>query len=250
MSQEAQTVDFSSLFEHVEFEGKDQVFTEEILAKMDVLFEAKVKEESLKIVEAKSDDIEEQYSQQNEDEMTQFKEELVEQVDQYVNYFVQNFLKENVQTIEDGVKVRLAEKVLAKFNGLVEDFNIQLEDKNLDNEDLVEELKESKSELTNKLIEQEILIKKLSKKLLIEETATKFETETQRDRFIKLAETYDFDSKFEGKIKILSENFNFDEKSGKVFQLDESEESQSQKTPITTTQINASMKKYLEYLQG
>jgi hypothetical protein len=179
------------------FEGiTSDILTEEVQLKIATLFESALNE----AIEAKEKELEEA----NKEELATFKEDLVNQTDEYLNYFTKEYIKENEQLVEDYTKVRIAEKVLRNFQQMVEAFNISLSDESISSEDELDELKTENTKLVNKLIESRKETETVKKAAMISEAADKLETDIQRDKLVESAKKLEFDEElFESKLAVL-----------------------------------------------
>lgn len=220
------------LFESIQ----SDILTEDTQMKISVLFESAVNE-AIKVKEL-------ELEEQAKAEISEFKEDLVEQVDSYLEYFTTSYIKENEQVVEDFTKVKLAEKVLRNFQQMVEAFNISLSDESIDAEDEVDELKCENNKLYNKLIESRKEIKLIKKAAMISEASDKLETEIQREKLVEMAKDLEFDEDiFESKLDVLVDKI-LGEKTVVAEKLEEKEE-----TVITESkEITDSMKSYLKHL--
>ena len=215
------------LFESIESE----ILTDEVKLQMSTLFESALNE----AIEAKEQELEES----NREEIQTFKEDLVEQIDSYLDYFTKEYIKENEQIIEDFSKVKLAEKVLRNFQQMVEAFNISLSDESIDSEDEIEELKSENEKLVNKLIESRKETKTIKMAAMISEASDKLSTDIQREKLVEMAKKLEFDEDiFEAKLDVLVDKI----LSEKQEKLEEKLEEQVSETK------SDSMKKYLQFI--
>jgi hypothetical protein len=214
----------TELFESI----NSEILTDEVKLQMSTLFEAAINE----AVEAKEQELEES----NRVEISEFKEELVEQVDEYLNYFVEEYIKENETVVEDYAKVKLAEKVLRNFKQMTEAFNISLSEESISSEDEVEELTAENTKLVNKLIEAKKETELVKKAAFIAEAAEKLDTDIQREKLVEQAKGLEFDEEiYEAKLQVLvdtilvKESKDADEDDE---QLEDLEESTVDKKPV------------------
>jgi len=222
------------------FESMDkEVFTEEIQLKIGTLFESMVAE----AVAAK----EQQLEEQNEKDLEGYKAQLVENVDQYLDYFSESYMKENEIIVEDFTKVKLAEKILRNFKQMCEAFNISLSEEVVSSEDEIEGLKEDINKVTNDLMESRKELELVKKSAIIAESF-KGCTDIQREKLIEAAKSVDFESteSFKEKVnslieKILKEEVTEEDAPAK---LDEQVEDQQVVKPTSEA-----MKSYLKYLK-
>lgn len=220
------------LFESIESE----ILTDEVKLQMSTLFESALNE----AIKVKEQELEES----NRVEITEFKEDLVGQIDSYLDYFCKEYIKENEQVVEDFSKVKLAEKVLRNFQQMVEAFNISLSDESISSEDEIEELKTENTNLVNKLIESRKEIQNVKKAAMVSEAAEKLETDVQREKLIEMVKTVEFEEDiFESKLEVLVDKILAEKEEKKEEKLEEKkEEIVDPKQPTDT------MKKYLKYV--
>lgn len=224
----------ASLFESMDKE----VFSEEIQLKISTIFESTIAE----AVEAKELELQEA----NDIEIQEFKEELVVSVDQYLEHFTTNYIKENEIVVEDFAKVKLAEKVIRNFQQIVESFNMSLSEESITNDDEVEGLKEETNKLHNQLIETKKELEDVKRAALISEAAVNG-TDLQIEKFIEAAKKLDFESVeiFESKLESLFEKIIKEDSEQEITtKLDEQEE-----VVDTKKVISEGMEKYMKYLK-
>lgn len=221
------------LFESIESE----LLTDEVKLQMSTLFESAINE----AIKSKEKELEES----NRTEITEFKEDLVEQVDSYIDYFCKEYIKENEQVVEDFAKVKLAEKVLRNFQQMVEAFNISLNDESISSEDEIEELKTENTTLVNKLIESRKEILLVKKAAMISEACEKLATDVEREKLVEMAKTIDFDEElFEAKLDVLVAKIQTIET-----KLEEKLEEKKEVIVEDKKQHTDTMKKYLSQLK-
>lgn len=215
-----------------------EVLTDEIKLQMSTLFESALNE----AIKAKEVELEES----NRLEIAEFKESLTNQIDEYLNYFVEEFVKENEDVVNDSVKVKTAEKVLESFQKIVNDFNVEISEEKLEESDEIVKLKEENSKLVNDLLESKKETSLLKKAALIAEKSQELETEIEKDKLTQLAETVEFDDVFESKLSVFVEQIKTTRETTKVpEQLTEDVKPEDVKPEDKTSE---SMKNYLKYL--
>lgn len=220
------------LFESI----SSEILTDEIKLQLGTIFETSVNE----AVEAKEQALEEA----NRVEIAEFKETLTEQIDSYLDYFVEEYIKENESIVEDYTKVKLAEKVLRNFKQMCEAFNISLSEESLSNEDEIDELQTENNKLVNKLIEAKKETALVKKAAYIAEAAQKLETDVQREQLMEKAKGLEFDEDvFEQKLAVVIESLLVKKEEIVEDKLEEKEEIVDEK-PV----ISESVASYLRYL--
>ena len=133
--------------EHVEalMTGEGDL-SEEFKRKAATVFEAAVKSK----VRSEVERMEEEYKIELEENITTTKGELTEKVDTYLNYVVEEWMKENELAIERGLKGEIAEDFIAGLKQLFEDHYVDVPDEKYD---VLEAQSEKISELESKLNE-------------------------------------------------------------------------------------------------
>lgn len=223
------------LFESI----KSDVLTEEVKLQMSTLFESALTE----AVKAKEIALEEQ----NRGEIAEFKEDMVNQIDEYLNYFVEEFVTENESLIDNHVKVKTAERVLETFANIVTDFNLQLSEGKVKQSDELVSLKKENDALHNKIMESRKEVELVTKAAMIAEKCYELETEVDRDKLVQLAETVEFDEDtFSAKLDVFVEQITSASK--KVEEVPAKMEESIEEVPATPALKTEAMKSYLRYL--
>jgi hypothetical protein len=113
-------IDISSIF------GED--LSEEFKQKASSIFEAaviaKVNDEMERVTEA----LEERYSA----EFEEYKESIVEKVDAYLNYVVENYMEENKLAVEQGLRTEIAEDFMSGLKVLFKEHYIEVPEEKYD----------------------------------------------------------------------------------------------------------------------
>lgn len=220
------------LFESI----SSEILTDEIKLQLGTIFETSVNE----AVAAKEQALDEA----NRVEIAEFKETLTEQLDSYLDYFVDEYIKENESIVEDYTKVKLAEKVLRNFKQMCEAFNISLSEESISSEDEIDALQTENNKLVNKLIEAKKETALVKKAAYIAEAAQKLETDVQREQLMEKAKGLEFEEDvFEQKLAVVIESLLVKREEIVEDKLEEKEEVVEVK-PV----ISESVASYLKYL--
>jgi len=133
--------------EHVSdmFEGED--LSEEFKEKASVIFEAAVNEK----VSERVEELEEQFNEQLQEQAETVAHELIEKVDTYLNYVVEQWREDNELAIDQGIKSDIAESLIRVLGEAFVEHNIDLGEEKVD---VVAELADKIDELENALNEQ------------------------------------------------------------------------------------------------
>jgi hypothetical protein len=156
--------------------------------------------------------IEEAYSTELAEEIASSKSDLVEKIDSYLNYVVENWMKENEIAIQSGLRAEIAENFM---NGLKDLFVESYVDVPEAKEDLVDDLAEQVEELetalnsqTAKNIEMTEELELFQRYEVIREHAHGL-AETEVEKLAALAEDLDFidEATFSAKVKTIKESY-------------------------------------------
>ena len=187
-------------------DGED--LSEEFKEKAATIFEAAVKsktrEELTRITE----------EQQNAMafEINEYKDTLSEKVDQYLDYVVEEWMKENELAIERGLKGEIAEDFISGLKQLFEDHYIDVPDEKYDVLEAQSEKIAELEEQLNSIMEQNIEMKTANSELVREQVileAASDLSDTQFEKFKSLTEEIDFSDQdtFREKLGTLKESY-------------------------------------------
>jgi hypothetical protein len=200
------TIDVS---EHVEalMTGEGDL-SEEFKRKAATVFEAAVKSK----VRSEVERMEEDYKTELEENINTTKEELTEKVDTYLNYVVEEWMKENELAIERGLKGEIAEDFISGLKQLFEDHYVDVPDEKYD---VLEAQSDKISELEAKLneaIEQSVQMKKSNAGLVKEQVVSEVTTDladTEIEKFKSLIEDVDYsdEESYREKLGTLKESY-------------------------------------------
>ena len=195
--------------EHVEalMTGEGDL-SEEFKRKAATVFEAAVKSK----VRSEVERMEEEYKTELEENITTTKEELTEKVDTYLNYVVEEWMKENELAIERGLKGEIAEDFISGLKQLFEDHYVDVPDEKYD---VLEAQSEKISELEAKLneaIEQSVQMKKSNASLVKEQVVSEVTSDladTEIEKFKSLIEDVDYsdEESYREKLGTLKESY-------------------------------------------
>ena len=199
----------------------DADLSEEFKQKAATIFEtaikAKVKEESQRLQG-------EYETKLKEDTETQ-KAELVEKVDSYLNYVVEEWMQENKIAIERGIKGEIAEDFIGGLKKLFEDHYIDVPDEKYNVlEDQASKIEDLEKKL-NEEIEKNVELNKTNGELKREDIAKAVSadlTDVEKEKFNKLAEEVEYSNEedFTTKVKTIKESY-FGKKEAKSNDIDD-----------------------------
>lgn len=220
----------------------EATLSEEFKEKTAVLFETALKSKLAEEI----DRLEANYAEELAEETATIKADLVEKVDSYLNYVVEQWMEDNKVAIEAGLRTEIAEGFMNKLKDLFVESYIEVPEAKTD---LVDELSETVEELEEKVNENIKLIISLTEenetllraKILSE--ASKGLTDVESEKLAGLVESIDFDDAetFTDKVKIVKEaHFKAEKVESTIVEDVETTEE---------IQIDESMSKYLTALR-
>ena len=185
----------------VEALTKDEDLSEDFKSKAATIFEAAVKS---KVNDAKKK-MHASYEEKLKEEVETTKSELVEKVDSYLNYIVEEWMQENKLAIERGIKGEIAEDFISGLKKLFEDHYIDVPDEKYDvledQASKIEDLEKKLNEQIEKNVEQNKVVGELKRQDIIDE-ASKDLADTAKEKFNKLAEEVEFSNEGDFKTKV------------------------------------------------
>ena len=186
----------------------DADLSEEFKEKAATIFETAVKtriKEQVKILEA-------QYDEKLSKETETVKEAMVEKVESYLNYVVEEWMKENELAVERGIRTEIAEDFITGLKTLFKEHYIDVPEEKYN---VLDDLTAQKEDLESKLNEQIEKNVELSKKVSESDTASVLAdvtadlADTEKEKFEAMAENIEYDSadKFKEKLETVKESY-------------------------------------------
>lgn len=182
--------------------------SEEFVNKASTIFEAAV----MSRVEAIAEEVEKQLQEQFDEALEEVKEDFATKIDDYLNYMVEEWMKENELAVESGLRSEIVEDFMKGLHNLFVEHYIDIPDEKVDVvEELaakVEELQDELNEQINKSKEYKYELKE-QKKYMAVQTACEGLTQTQAEKLKALAENVSFTSEeeFAQKLEQLKEAY-------------------------------------------
>lgn len=156
--------------------------------------------------------IKEQYDQRLTEEISGLEEKLVERIDSFLNYEVDQWVNENRVALVSNMRAELTEEFIDGLKGLFKEHYIDVPEEKFDligaQEETIQTLETKLEESVNGYSKVAKENKDLKRKIIFAEAASGL-TETQKIRFEKLTEKVDFDGEknFANKIQIIKESY-------------------------------------------
>jgi len=226
-------------------EGEE--LSEEFQEKARTIFEAAINSKVAKIEE----ELEADHIKALTEEVAEFKNELTERVDSYLEYVASEWMQENQLAVDQGLKGELSESFMTGLKGLFEEHYVSVPE---DKYDVLESMVNKLDEMEEKLNEQ--IDKNVSlNKRLAESTSDGILSEvseglavTQKDKLASLAESVEFETENDYREKLITlRNSYFPTKQVTSTQSDGSDFiTEENESPVQAT---GSMANYLSTLQ-
>jgi len=158
------------------------------------------------------DRLESEYASNLEEEVADIQKDLVEKVNSYLDYVVENWMKENELAVENGLRTEIAEEFMTSLQSVFKEHYIEVPEGKVD---LVDELNEQVNELEetlNKTTEDNIKlhssVQEFERKEVVREQSEGL-AETEAEKLASLVEDIEFDNRetFENKVKTVKESY-------------------------------------------
>ena len=224
--EEAEEEDLEVVAEEEEVENQEEESTETIVEPIDLspifgedlsedfrekatsIFEAAVIARVNNEMEKVSAALEEKYAE----EFTEYKEGVVEKIDAYLNYVVENYLEENKLAVESGLRSEIAEDFMSGLKALFKEHYIEVPEEKYDViselQDKVTELEEGLNSQLENNVNLNTEVTDLRKKLIIKEMSKDL-ADTEANKLAKLLEGVEFDNAdfYKEKVSVIKENY-------------------------------------------
>ena len=224
----------------------EATLSDEFKAKTAVIFEAAVKSKLAEEINR----LETEYTEQLSEEVEKTKSDMVEKVDSYLNYVVEQWVEDNKVAIQSGLRTEIAENFMNKMKDLFTESYVDVPEAKVD---LVDELATANEELetkyndaVQKAIEMNEKVESYQREAIIRE-ASKDLAETQIEKLNKLAESVEFESeeKFKDKVNTLKESY-FNQKTAKS---PIAENTEDESADAETVEVSPAMEAYVSAIR-
>jgi hypothetical protein len=186
----------------------EATLSEGFRAKAEAIFEATLKSK----LSGEIDRLESEYAQNLEEEVGEVQTSMVEKVDNYLNYVVESWMKENEVAVTTGLRTELAEDFMESLQTVFKEHYIEVPEGKAD---LIDDMADQVSEL------EESLNKTTEENIKLHETAQSYEradvireassglADTEAEKLASLVESVDFEDKetFTTKVKTIRESY-------------------------------------------
>ena len=182
--------------------------SEEFVTKASTIFEAAVIARSEEVIAVAEQELTEQF----EAAVEEIKEDLAAKVDDYLNYMVEEWVKDNQIAIEKGLRAEIVEDFITGLKDLFVEHYIDIPSEKVDVvEELANKVEELEATLNEQISKSVELTKELNEQKKIEAIYTACEglSQTQVEKLKSLAEgvEYTTEGEFASKVETLKESY-------------------------------------------
>ena len=186
--------------------------SEEFKTKASTIFEAAVSAKVIAEVNERIGVFEEDYQKQLKEAVDTHKKETTEKVDGYLNYVVEEWVKENELAVEKGIRSELVEDFMTGLKNLFTEHYIDIPEEKVD---LVDDLFEKVEDLEKKLdesVNDSVEIRKQLAEYKKEETLRNVSedlADTEKEKLKTLSDGVDFEDadQYKEKLEVIKENY-------------------------------------------
>jgi hypothetical protein len=222
----------------------EATLSEEFRGKAETIFEAAIKSK----LSEEIDRLETKYEEELAEEIEATKSDLVEKVDGYLNYVVEQWMEDNKVAIQSGLRTEIAEEFMQGMKALFEDSYIDVPESKVDLvdelADTVEELEEQLNETTAKAIQMSEALEVFQKEAIVREMSGDL-VATQVEKLNSLVEDIDFEDEdtFRQKVTTVKESY-FKKETAPTQTVEEESDDD-----FSSDEIPAHMSKYISALK-
>ena len=198
--QDPTAIDLSPIF------GDD--LSEDFKAKATSIFEAAVIARVNSEMDKVASSLEEKYAE----DVAEYKDGIVEKIDSYLNYVVENWMKENELALENGLRTEIAEDFMSGLKVLFKEHFIEVPEEKYD---VIGELQTKAAELEAKLdeaigsnVDLNKEVTSLKRQAVVEELSKDL-ADTEAAKLGKLLEGVDYENEdlYREKVSVIKENY-------------------------------------------
>lgn len=184
--------------------------------------------------------------EQSQTKLEELTEGLIDKVDSFMNYVVEQWMQENQLAVEGGLRTEIAEDFMAGLRTLFQEHYIEVPEEKVDVVEQLqttnEEVEQKLNETLNKNIELTEELSNLKKAIVLSEMSGDL-ADTESEKLKKLVEGVQFDNDelFREKVKVIKENY-----FPKAQKSSPEEQLLNEEAPVQQT--NDAMSKYVQAL--
>ena len=188
--------------------NNEATLSEEFRSKAETIFNSAIQ---MKLSE-EIDRLEEKYESELAEAVEETKTGLVDKVDSYLNYVVENWMEENKLAVQSGLRTEIAEKFMNNLKDLFTESYIDVPESKVDLvDDLADEVEELETTLNDQMAKtiamQEELEGYKREAILREASRDLAETQVEKLRSLMVNEDFDNEESFVEKVETIKESY-------------------------------------------
>ena len=190
----------------------NEELSEEFKTKAATIFEAAVSAKVIEEVNNRIGVFEENYKKELKEAKEEHQNAMSEKVDGYLNYVVEEWMKENELAVEKGIRSELVEDFMTGLKNLFTEHYIDIPEEKVDLVDArfekVEELEQKLDESINDNVEVKKQLAEYKKEETLREVSEGL-ADTEKEKLKTLSDGVDFedDEQYKEKIEVIKENY-------------------------------------------
>lgn len=186
--------------------SEEATLSDEFKGKAATIFEAAIKSK----LATEVDRLEEKYNEELAEEVASTKADMVEKIDSYLNYVVEQWVEDNKLAVQAGLRTEIAEKFMGNLKELFVESYIDVPESKVDLVDElaqeVAELEETTNSQTSKIIEMTEELENYKRDEVIREASNGL-AQTQIEKLKSLVADIDFSDNFAEKVATVKESY-------------------------------------------
>jgi len=186
--------------------SEEATLSDEFKGKAATIFEAAIKSK----LATEVDRLEEKYNEELAEEVASTKADMVEKIDSYLNYVVEQWVEDNKLAIQSGLRTEIAEQFMGNLKELFVESYIDVPESKVDLVDElaqeVAELEETTNSQTSKIIEMTEELENYKRDEVIREASNGL-AQTQIEKLKSLVADIDFGDNFAEKVATVKESY-------------------------------------------
>ena len=186
--------------------------SEDFKTKAATIFEAAVSAKVISEVNQRVDALEEEFKKEIQEAKEEYKSNMSEKVDGYLNYVVEEWMKENELAVERGIRSELVEDFMTGLKNLFQEHYIDIPEEKVDLVDdlfeKVEDLEKQLDETVNNSVEMKKELAEFKKQEALRDVSEEL-ADTEKEKLQKLSEgvEYEDDAQYKEKLEVIKENY-------------------------------------------
>ena len=186
--------------------------SEDFKTKAATIFEAAVSAKVISEVNDRVEALEEEFKKEIQEAREEYKSNMSEKVDGYLNYVVEEWMKENELAVERGIRSELVEDFMTGLKNLFQEHYIDIPEEKVDLVDdlfeKVEDLEKQLDETVNNSVEMKKELAEYKKQETLREVSEEL-ADTEKEKLQKLSEgvEYEDDAQYKEKLEVIKENY-------------------------------------------